>query len=204
MNSRGEGRRVQRGFTLVEILVAVLIVALLVAITVPIVTGRLALAHADSIVSEMQNLQQALVAFHRDVGRYPARLDYLDVLPTSGVVDACNVAISAQNQAKFRGPYINRQIVMVNPGAGITKYVLATDDSVDATLTRTTITNPVTGGTQQVLQINVYGVPQDITRMVDSTTDGIVDGNNGIVQYGALLPTGNTISWNIPIKNGAC
>jgi prepilin-type N-terminal cleavage/methylation domain-containing protein len=195
-----------RGFTLAEVLTAVTIIGLLAVVMLPIVLGRLASARADAIVTEMQSLQDALQLFNRDVGRYPQRLDYLSVLPTpaASVFDACGTAISAQNQAKFRGPYINREIVMINPGGGITKYPLATGDSVESVLTRTTITNPVTGGTQQVLQILVYGPEQDITQMIDSTVDGKVDGGNGIVQYAAIQPNENTIKWTIPIKNGAC
>ena len=204
MVRRGNSLRGRHGFTLAEIIVAVAIVGLLIAVVLPVVTGRLALEHASAIVSEMQNLQDAVRLFYRDVGRYPARLDYLNVLPTSGVADACGTAISAQNQAKFRGPYINREIVMVNLGGGITKYPLATDDFVESVITRTTITDPVTAGTQQVLQLLVYGPDQSITRMVDSTVDGIIDRNNGIVRYAAIQPTDNTILWTIPIKNGAC
>jgi hypothetical protein len=192
-----------------EILVTVAIVGLLITVMVPLVTNRLALAHVDAIVGEMKSLQQALITFNRDVGRYPARLDYLNVLPTSGVVDVCGAAISAQNQAKFRGPYINKPIDMVDPFNPVpanvnTRYVLATDDSVESVVNRTTITNPVTGGTQQVLQIEVIGPDQTITRMIDSTVDGVVDKDNGIVRYASLLATGNTILWTIPIKNGDC
>lgn len=198
-------RRSVAGFSLTEILVAVAIIGLLTVVMAPVVLNRLALARADSIVSEMQNLQQALQVFNRDVGRYPQRLDYLSVLPTpaTNVLDACGIQVSAQNQAKFRGPYVNREIVMIDPfnvvpANRVTKYVLATGDSVDAVLTRTT------SGTQQVLQILVYGLDQSTTQRVDSTVDGVLDGSNGIVQYAAIQPTQNTIMWNIPIKNGAC
>jgi prepilin-type N-terminal cleavage/methylation domain-containing protein len=203
--ARAKFRRAAVGFSLPEILVAVAIIGLLTVVMAPVVLNRLALARADSIVSEMQNLQQALQVFNRDVGRYPQRLDYLSVLPTpaTNVLDACGTQISAQNQAKFRGPYVNREIVMIDPfnvvpANRVTKYVLATGDSVDAVLTRTT------SGTQQVLQILVYGLDQSTTQRVDSTVDGVLDSSNGIVQYAAIQPTQNTIKWNIPIKNGAC
>lgn len=193
-----------RGFTLGEVLVALVIVALLAAVIVPIVYGRLAIGRAEAIVSEMQNLETGLRLFNKDVGRYPARLDYLNVLPSASVVDACGTAISAQNKAKFRGPYITRPIVMINPGGGDTRYILATGDTVQSALTRTTITNPVTGGVQQVLQIQVSGPEQDITLMIDSTVDGIVDRSNGIIRYAAPLLNENIVLWTFPIKNGAC
>lgn len=195
-----------RGFTLTEILVAVTIVGLLAVIVVPVVLGRLDDSRAEAIATEMTNLQTGLKLFNRDVGRYPSRLDYLNVLPGSGVVDACGAAISAQNQAKFRGPYISRTIEMINlAGPPVnTRYILATGDSVESVLTRTTITNPVSGAVQQVLQIRVFGPEQDITETVDKNVDGLIDRLNGIVRYAAVQPNENTILWTFPIRNGAC
>lgn len=199
------------GFTLAEVLAAIAIVGLLAVVVSPIVLGRLATSRAEAIVSEMLSLQDALQLFNRDVGRFPQRLDYLNVLPTpaTSVFDACGTQISAGNQAKFRGPYINREIVMIDPfnvvpANRITKYTLATGDSVESLLTRTTITNPVTGGTQQVLQILVSGPEKDLTQRIDSIVDGILDKDNGIVRYAAPAANENTIKWTIPIKNGAC
>jgi prepilin-type N-terminal cleavage/methylation domain-containing protein len=192
------GRR--RGLSLMETLIAVVILALLVSIIVPVVTARLTAEHIENLQSEMQTYRQGIILFERDVGRFPARLDYLNQLPSTGIVDACGVALTAQNQAKFRGPYINREIIL-GPG---NRFSIATDDSVDADLLRTTITT-VGGGTQQVLQIMIIGPDQNVATMVDSLTDGRVDGAGGVVRYaGSLAATNNTILWTIPIKNGAC
>ena len=196
-------RRDSLGFTLVEVLVAITIVALLGLIIVPVVLGRLDVARAESIVAEMQTLQTGIQMFQRDVGRYPKRLDYLVVLPGSGVVDACDAPISAQNQAKFRGPYINRSIADSAGGTVGTRYTLATDDSVDWTPTRTTIT-AVSGGTQQVLQILVRGPEQGIVEEIDTDVDGVVDGTQGTIRYSAIQPNENILVWTFPITNGAC
>lgn len=200
-------RRNRAGFTLVEILVGVFIVGLLTAVVSPMFVYRLKTSRAEAITSEMQNLQSALQLFYNDVGRYPARLDYLDVIPTVGSVnDACGVAIPATLQAKFRGPYINRQIDMIAPFAGTpnTKYAIATDDTIEATIQRGTVTDSTALPAHQVLQIFVNGLPQDITILVDSTVDGKVDGNMGIVRYATPTATNNLIKWTIPIKAGAC
>lgn len=190
------------GFTLAEVIVAVGIVALLIAVVVPVVVGRLESERADAIVAEMRALETGTRLFVRDVGRYPRRLDYLNVLADAGGVrDVCGTAIAAQNQAKYRGPYINRPLEVT---AANTKYSLATGDTVDALLTRTTITNPVTGGVQQVLQISVYGPEQSLIETIDKDVDGIIDRNNGIVRYAVPQPNENTLLWTFPIRNGDC
>lgn len=198
------------GFSLVEILVAVLIVSLLAAILTPLFMYRLKTSRAEAIAAEMNNLQAGLQLFYRDVGRYPARLDFLNAFPTTGSVnDACGTAIPVTLSNKFRGPYITGSINMIDPlnvvvANRITKYLIATGDTVESTLTRGTIPGPVAANAQQVLQISIIGLEKDITTMVDSTVDGVVDANNGIVRYAAIQPTNNTILWTIPIKNGAC
>lgn len=196
--------RTRRGFSLAEVLITLAIVALLAAVVVPTIFGRLDAARADAIAAEMKSLQDGVMLFYRDVGRYPRRLDYLNALPSVGVVDACGTAISAQNQAKYRGPYINKTITMLNPGGGITKYTLSTGDSVESLITRTSLATP-TGGTLQVLQFLTYGPEQNIVEAIDNNVDGILDASGGIIQYvGNPAPNEYIVKWTLPIRTGAC
>jgi prepilin-type N-terminal cleavage/methylation domain-containing protein len=202
MRRRVVGRR-RRALSLIEVLAAVVIFAILVSIITPVVNSRLTIAHIENLETEMQTYVQGIELYQRDVGKYPARLDYLDQLPSSGIVDACGNALTAQNQAKFRGPYINRIIALPNLATGKTRFSIATDDTVDAVITRTTVLT-TGGGTQQVLQITILGPDRNVATMVDSTTDGTVDGTAGTVRYASLSASNNTILWTLPIKNGAC
>lgn len=201
--ARSEQPGQRAGFSLGEVLVAVAIIILLTVMVVPSIMGRLNSAQSDAIIGELRTLDDGLQLFRRDVGRYPRRLDYLNVLPTAGgVLDACNVAISGPNQAKFRGPYINRSIVMVDPGTGNTKYVFSTGDTIESTLRRTTI--PAAIGTQQVLQILVYGPSPATASAIDLLVDGVVDFAAGTVQFIDTPAATDTVKWTIPIKNDSC
>jgi prepilin-type N-terminal cleavage/methylation domain-containing protein len=194
--------RARRAFTLAEVIAAVAVIAVLLAAVVPVVAGRLESSRADAIVGEMRGLEAGLRLFVRDVGRYPRRLDYLNVLADAGGIrDVCGIAIPAQLQARYRGPYINRPLE-VTPAN--TRYSLATGDTVETLLTRTTITNPVTGGTQQVLQISVSGPEQSLIEAIDESVDGVIDRSNGIVRYAVPAANENTLLWTFPIQNGGC
>lgn len=194
--SRGRDRGGRMGFTLAEIIVGLAIVALLTAVTLPVIFERLKAGRRSAIIGEMQALQNGILLFYRDVGRYPSRLDFLS-MKGGAMTDACNNAISTQNSNKYRGPYINRPITMVDTLSGNTRYVLSTTDSVESIILRTTIS----AGAQQVLQINVLGVEQAVAEEIDLAVDGTSPAqlSQGIVQYAA-----GTLLWTMLIKNGAC
>jgi prepilin-type N-terminal cleavage/methylation domain-containing protein len=196
MRSGGSSRGRALGFTLAEIIIAIAILALLTAAALPVVFERLKAGRRSAIIGEMQALQNGILLFYRDVGRYPSRLDFLS-MKGNPMTDACNAQISTQNANKYRGPYVNRPIQMVDTLAGNTRYVLSTADSVESIILRTTIN----AGAQQVLQINVLGVEQSVAEEIDHAVDGTNPAqlSQGIVQYAA-----GTLLWTILIKNGAC
>jgi general secretion pathway protein G len=195
-------RRPARAFTLVEIVVAVVIVAIMAAITVPTMVDRLRQNEANALVSELENIQTGIALFQRDVGRYPFRLDYLSTLFDSvSIRDFCGVAISATNQAKYRGPYITRPILPVSPYTVPinTRDVLATGDSIETLISRVTLT------TGDAIQLSVKGPSDRMTLMVDSIADGTADATGGRVRYATPLQSNqNTIGWLIPIPKNGC
>jgi general secretion pathway protein G len=195
------------GASLAEVLVAMAIVAVMAALIVPVFMDRLQTAHANAVISEMKNLENGLRMFYRDVGRYPRQLNYLSALEDlNGIRDACSGAISGANQANYRGPYLNRPLQLIDRYGAIpnTRYVLATGDSVEASLTRTTSAT-VGGGTQQILQILVFGPDKSMTEYIDQKVDGTLDGVAGTVRYTTPLSANdNTLLWTFPIANGAC
>ena len=195
------------GASLGEILVAMAIVAVMAAVIVPVFMDRLQTAHGDAIISEMKNVENGMRMFYRDVGRYPRQLNYLSALEDlNGIRDACGGTIAASSQAGYRGPYIGRPLQLIDRYGtpANTRYILATGDSVEAAVTRTTSTT-VGGGTQQVIQIQVFGPDKAMTEYIDKKLDGVLDGAAGTVRYTTPLSANdNVIKWTFPVVNGGC
>lgn len=196
--------RPRRGLTLAEVVVTMVIVAVLGAVLVPSVFVRTKVARADAIVAELNNLESGILLYRNDVGKYPGRLDYLSKLPGSGVTDACGNALSSTNQAKYRGPYVNRPITFLTPGS-VDKYVLSTGDTVNGYMNFL----PSFQG-QRVLQIEVTGPELDVAKIIDAKVDGVENSAAGKLQY---TPNGGSFGntdmeellvWVIPIRAGNC
>jgi general secretion pathway protein G len=88
-------RKLQRGFTLVELLVVLVILGLLFGLVVPRTIGYLSRAKSDVAKIQVQNLEQALDLFRLDVGRYPTQEEGLRAL-----------VARPGNAPKWNGPYL--------------------------------------------------------------------------------------------------
>lgn len=84
---RSLGRAVQRGFTLIEIMVVVVIMGILAALVVPKLMGRADDARITAAKQDIATLMQALKLYKLDNQRYPTTEQGLQALisrPTSG------------------------------------------------------------------------------------------------------------------------
>ncbi|GAC1359134.1 MAG: type II secretion system major pseudopilin GspG [Variovorax sp.] len=82
-------RRVQAGFTLIELMVVLVIIGVLAALIVPNVLDRAEDARATAARTDVNNLMQALKLYRLDNQRYPAADQGLQALvtkPTVGVI----------------------------------------------------------------------------------------------------------------------
>jgi prepilin-type N-terminal cleavage/methylation domain-containing protein len=187
-------RRMRRGFTLAEVLVAVALIAALAAVTVPTIRGRMQDAYEDSLISEFETMSSGIQAYKQDVGRYPARLDYLFVLP-SGVnpsptapKDRCGNFLTATQIANWRGPYITRSLQ-----SAAASFVVAGKDTMLTTFTT------ATGG----FKMKIFGPDLQTAGDVDVKVDGTADQLNGTIQYSAN-GTDYGVEYLVPSKSGAC
>ena len=87
VSHRAVGRRLARGFTLVEIMVVVVIIGILGALVVPKLLGRTGESHVVAAKTDIATLMQALKLYKLDNQRYPTTeqgLIALTTKPTSG------------------------------------------------------------------------------------------------------------------------
>jgi general secretion pathway protein G len=82
VNSTPLRRRVQQGFTLIELMVVLLIIGVLAALIVPNVLDRADDARVTAAKTDVNNLMQALKLYRLDNQRYPSAEQGLQALLT--------------------------------------------------------------------------------------------------------------------------
>src|SRR5215475_8447304 len=101
---RVTGRRGERGYTLVEILVVISIIGLLVALVGPRVLNYLGESKVKTAKIQIQSFAAALDLYYLDTGRYPLSSEGLDALvQRSGGI------------ANWNGPYLKGGSVPNDP-----------------------------------------------------------------------------------------
>ena len=109
------GRRAQRGFSLIEILVVITIMATLATMVVVMVSGKPDEAKVARAKSDISAFETALETLRLDMGRYPDEEEGLMLLVRRP---------DSEDGDKWKGPYIKRlekdpwgnPYVYVNPG----------------------------------------------------------------------------------------
>lgn len=92
-------RRRRKGFTLVELLVVVVIISMLATLLAPRMFKGLGKAKADIARANMTIIEDSLVRFQYDCGRFPT--------DTDGGLDALLIA-PPDLEEKWAGPYLKR------------------------------------------------------------------------------------------------
>ncbi len=172
------------GFTLAEVLVALFIVSALAAVTIPTVFGRVRTANTTAVINELQTLRDAVSSYRQHVGRYPNRLRYLTLLPTSGVTDLCGTAYTSVQYGAWRGPYVTRTITDL--------YVIADADTVDNIIGRSP--TAATANVSNYLIVYINGVDQAMATDLQTRLDG--DNN---FAAGAIVWSNGQLEYRIPV-----
>lgn len=80
MSKQSFRHRLQRGFTLIELMVVITIIGILAALIVPKVVGRTDDARVAAARQDIAQLMQALKLYRLDNGRYPSNAQGLQAL----------------------------------------------------------------------------------------------------------------------------
>lgn len=99
MTNRSRYANVQRGFTLLELLVVMVIIGLLAGIVAPQYFAQLGKSNAKIARAQIESFGQALDQFRLDVGQYPSTEQGLAALRSA-----------PQNMPRWQGPYLKRDV----------------------------------------------------------------------------------------------
>jgi general secretion pathway protein G len=110
---RDSGKRRDKGFSLMELLVALVILALIIGLVGPQVMGYLGRARSQSADVQIANIKAGLNLFMIDVGRYPNADEGLKALTEAPA-----------GLARWRGPYLEDDELPLDPWGRDFRYEL--------------------------------------------------------------------------------
>lgn len=179
----------RRAFTLLEIVAALIIAGILTAVLYPTVGAQLRGARSAALARQLDALREAITNYEDNVGQFPLSLQQLVASPTTGALDLCGNALSAQERNRWRGPYL-RQDVSGDLPVG--------DFLVDDALIRVPPTTA--GGQTGTLRLSVTGVDSMTAADLETSFDGSYDFSAGTVLWVPSTPPEGTLTFQMPIR----
>ena len=119
----------QRGFTLIEVMMALLITALLASIAIPIYSEVMNRSKVGAIVSDAHAVYNALMRFNIDEGTFPAMADFdkatLAPLSTNGYFESYDTFNSklAGGQIQLYVQFADQFVILLQPEHDPTQFI---------------------------------------------------------------------------------
>lgn len=181
-------RKVARGgFTLPEVLVTIAIVATLAAVLLPALNNQLSKGDAGRLTSDIVAVQTAIGAFTSDVRRYPRLLTDLKTRPSSTADDILNNDYTAQLVAKWRGPYLSKDLTDSDLPTGYGAEILGT------------FTSSTYNGIQYVT-ISVSSLTEAEFSNIDQIIDETANSSTGQLRFSVSGTVGTATFYAVPIQ----
>ena len=117
MRNRARKRRDQRGFTLIEVLLVLAILVILGSLVGVSIISAQSSANRRSAQTQINMLNEAVTWYQTDVGQLPPDLNALLYPPST-----------LTNQAKWQGPYLEKQVIPPDPWGNQYEYQPTTDE----------------------------------------------------------------------------
>lgn len=115
-------KTIQRGFTLLELLVVIVIIGLLAGLVAPRYFDTVSKSKVKVARAQMDSLEKALEQYRFDVGAFPSQEQGLEALTTQPT-----------GTAKWQGPYLKKAVPLDPWGNGYIYTLSANKKDIDIT-----------------------------------------------------------------------
>ncbi len=109
--------RLNKGFTLIELIVVIAILAILAVALIPLVNNFIEKSRVSRVMTAVSSLESAVVAFNADVGRFPSDEEAL--------INESELVQNLANVTTWNGPYLSKNVDGLSPW-GTTYQLTAT------------------------------------------------------------------------------